>query len=280
MTSATEPKVKELMAAMAAFKLNENPAEAMRAALAAAAKVRADTAPPASALRQMAEALERAHQFILNGTEFGYIRLPHDDTADPAREVPSIIGAALTAGRAALEGAPEKAGLTGREVWEAAPPSEPESKVIAAARAVTAAQFEDSGVLHRAIHVLRAALEGAPAKEDADDLTAENDKLRKALACADTMAAKTRILLSAVHLVDGQLCDGGVTEAAHIKMVEADGDCFAAVGDYVLLRDPDDPVAVGRRDDLSILEGAPEKAGPDEARTAIEGWLAAAESQP
>ncbi len=42
-------------------------------------------------------ALRRADQFITNGIELGFIRMPGASTPDPAHETPSIIRAALTA---------------------------------------------------------------------------------------------------------------------------------------------------------------------------------------
>lgn len=41
------------------------------------------------------EALERADQFITNGVDLGFIRMPDADTPDPALETPGIIRAAL-----------------------------------------------------------------------------------------------------------------------------------------------------------------------------------------
>ncbi len=40
-------------------------------------------------------ALVRADQFISNGIEFGFIRMPDTSTPDPAHETPEIVRAAL-----------------------------------------------------------------------------------------------------------------------------------------------------------------------------------------
>jgi len=40
-------------------------------------------------------ALQQARQFISNGIEFGYIRMPDADTPDPAHATPGAIQAAL-----------------------------------------------------------------------------------------------------------------------------------------------------------------------------------------
>lgn len=42
------------------------------------------------------EALERADQFISNGIELGFIRMPDPSTPDPAHDTPEIIRAALS----------------------------------------------------------------------------------------------------------------------------------------------------------------------------------------
>lgn len=49
------------------------------------------------AIVQAREALERADQFITNGIEFGYIRMPDADTPDSAHETPRVIRQALSA---------------------------------------------------------------------------------------------------------------------------------------------------------------------------------------
>lgn len=48
----------------------------------------------------LAGALKMAGQFISNGIEFGYIRMPDKDTPDPAHETPKIVAEALQAYRA------------------------------------------------------------------------------------------------------------------------------------------------------------------------------------
>ena len=48
-----------------------------------------------AAAEEMYEALKRAEQFITNGIELGYIRMPDKDCPDPAHETPDIIKAAL-----------------------------------------------------------------------------------------------------------------------------------------------------------------------------------------
>lgn len=45
--------------------------------------------------RKLVEALKRADQFIRNGIELGYIRMPDDSTSDPAKETPGIVSATL-----------------------------------------------------------------------------------------------------------------------------------------------------------------------------------------
>jgi len=47
-------------------------------------------------IEEMAKALEAAQQFIRNGVEYGYIRLPDKDTPDTAHETPGMIEQALT----------------------------------------------------------------------------------------------------------------------------------------------------------------------------------------
>jgi cytochrome c len=44
---------------------------------------------------EMYKALKRANQFITNGIEFGYIRMPDPDTEDTALETPGMIQQAL-----------------------------------------------------------------------------------------------------------------------------------------------------------------------------------------
>lgn len=46
-------------------------------------------------IRELVHALRRADQFITNGIEFGFIRMPDAGTPDPAHETPGIIHAAL-----------------------------------------------------------------------------------------------------------------------------------------------------------------------------------------
>lgn len=48
-----------------------------------------------AAAPDMYEALQRANQFITNGIELGYIRMPDADLQDPASETPGIIRKAL-----------------------------------------------------------------------------------------------------------------------------------------------------------------------------------------
>jgi hypothetical protein len=49
----------------------------------------------AAEIERLREALVQADQFITNGIEFGFIRMPNADTPDPAHETPGIIRAAL-----------------------------------------------------------------------------------------------------------------------------------------------------------------------------------------
>lgn len=58
---------------------------------------------PASALaaeqakvRKLVEVLKHADQFITNGIELGFIRMPDAETSDPAHETPEIVRAAIT----------------------------------------------------------------------------------------------------------------------------------------------------------------------------------------
>ena len=60
--------------------------------------------PPANPDAALVEALERARQFIRNGIELGFIRMPDADTDDPAHETLPKIEAALSTYRAALAG--------------------------------------------------------------------------------------------------------------------------------------------------------------------------------
>lgn len=55
-----------------------------------------------AALKQCRDALADADQFITNGVEFGYIRMPDADTPDTAHNTPGIVRAALAAADAAL----------------------------------------------------------------------------------------------------------------------------------------------------------------------------------
>lgn len=45
------------------------------------------------------EALEKTKQFIENGIELGYIRMPDDDTPDSAHQTLPIINAAIAAAK-------------------------------------------------------------------------------------------------------------------------------------------------------------------------------------
>jgi hypothetical protein len=49
--------------------------------------------------RKMVEALRAADQFIANGIEFGFIRMPDPGTPDPAHKTHGLIRAALTGSR-------------------------------------------------------------------------------------------------------------------------------------------------------------------------------------
>lgn len=71
-------------------------AEAKRAVMAAAAP-------------EMFEALKRAREFIANGIEFGFIRMPDADTPDPAHGTLPAIDAALS------KASPATAAKTGGE---------------------------------------------------------------------------------------------------------------------------------------------------------------------
>jgi hypothetical protein len=48
-----------------------------------------------AAAPDLLEALRLAHQFITNGIELGYIRMPDPDFPDPAHQTPSIVRAAI-----------------------------------------------------------------------------------------------------------------------------------------------------------------------------------------
>lgn len=50
---------------------------------------------PPSTVAALVEALEAADQFIRNGIEFGYIRMPSPSTPDPALETPDKVANAL-----------------------------------------------------------------------------------------------------------------------------------------------------------------------------------------
>lgn len=54
-------------------------------------------------LEQVLEALEGARQFIVNGVEFGYIRMPDADTPDRAHQTLPEIESAITTLRAHIE---------------------------------------------------------------------------------------------------------------------------------------------------------------------------------
>lgn len=47
-------------------------------------------------IERLVEALRRADQFITNGVELGFIRMPDASTPDPAHETPWIVRAALS----------------------------------------------------------------------------------------------------------------------------------------------------------------------------------------
>ena len=61
-------------------------------------------APPAHPDAALVEALEHARQFIRNGIDLGFIRMPDADAPDPAHETLPKIDAALSTYRAALAG--------------------------------------------------------------------------------------------------------------------------------------------------------------------------------
>jgi len=46
-------------------------------------------------IAEMLVALKRADQFITNGIELGFIKMPDASTPDPAHETPSLISAAI-----------------------------------------------------------------------------------------------------------------------------------------------------------------------------------------
>ena len=56
-----------------------------------------DTLPPPEPIKMAIDALTCAQQFIRNGVELGYIRMPDADCPDPAHETPGAIRAALAA---------------------------------------------------------------------------------------------------------------------------------------------------------------------------------------
>lgn len=60
----------------------------------AADKVLAIVTPPAT-VAALVEALEAADQFIRNGIELGFIRMPSPSTPDPAHGTPDKVAAAL-----------------------------------------------------------------------------------------------------------------------------------------------------------------------------------------
>ena len=64
----------------------------------AADKVLANVTPPA-VVAALVAALEAADQFIRNGIELGYIRMPSPSTPDPALETPDKVASALAAYR-------------------------------------------------------------------------------------------------------------------------------------------------------------------------------------
>jgi len=62
-------------------------------------------------IKRKDDALRRADQFITNGTEFGFIRMPDASTPDPAHETPGIIRAALEPATPQEDVIPSGAGL-------------------------------------------------------------------------------------------------------------------------------------------------------------------------
>lgn len=60
--------------------------------------------PPVNHDAALVEALEHARQFIRNGVDLGFIRMPDADAPDPAHETLPKIDAALSTYRAALAG--------------------------------------------------------------------------------------------------------------------------------------------------------------------------------
>jgi len=68
------------------------------------------------ALRQACEALAAADQFIVNGTELGFIRMPDTDTPDAAHSTPGVVANALKAVRAAIA-SPDQQGGTIPDGW-------------------------------------------------------------------------------------------------------------------------------------------------------------------
>ncbi|WP_244254382.1 hypothetical protein [Burkholderia vietnamiensis] len=63
-------------------------------------------------------ALRAAKQFIANGVELGYIRMPDSDCPDPAHEVSNLIDAAISSLSTAPSPADELAGLTDEQILD------------------------------------------------------------------------------------------------------------------------------------------------------------------
>ena len=61
----------------------------------------ASAAAPPAIVRALVEALEAANQFITNGIELGFIRMPDASTPDPAHKTPDRIRAAIAAAKEA-----------------------------------------------------------------------------------------------------------------------------------------------------------------------------------
>ncbi|MBR7998305.1 hypothetical protein [Burkholderia vietnamiensis] len=66
---------------------------------------------PATLPSGVLHALRAAKQFIANGVELGYIRMPDSDCPDPAHEVPNLIDAAISSLSTAPSPADERAAL-------------------------------------------------------------------------------------------------------------------------------------------------------------------------